>query len=294
MPSLTPTATATAACSKNGTDCWAYWKVEVDFPYNAATNSYNINAVWTARYGYIWHQPVITITQQLDCQTHGNLTWQSNGQGAGKAVFDGSSAYITCSVPSMKNMTSNNAEKFDNIIPIDKEGAALMPGPMSWVAGLVENTRQTANDFATPIFTLGDQYGNYDVKYVQHINGNVIESRLYLSQQSMAPFSWQPQSTQRYFWAGHQLTTQTVDPTWGAFLQPAFATLQSIQTSPSDVTHVAGPLVQPPFYALANYKTWYLSTKELTLYIGYDPQTDAYFQGMIEKVGGDPVKFGNS
>lgn len=87
---------------------------------------------------------------------------------------------------------------------------------------------------------------------------------------------------------------ETMDPTWGAFLNPALATIQSAQASaPADVIHVAGPLVQPPFYALGNYQEWSLSTEELTLYIGHDPETDTYFQGTIEKVGGDPVKFGN-
>ena len=148
---------------------------------------------------------------------------------------------------------------------------------------------------SAPIFTLGDQYGNYDVKYVQHYTGeNTVESHLYLSQQSIAPFAWQPKNAQRYFWAGHWLMSETVDPTWGAFLVPALATLQSAQTSaPADAIHVAGPLVQPPFYALANYQEWFLSTEELTLYIGHDPETGTYFKGRIEKVGGDPGRYGN-
>jgi hypothetical protein len=298
-PSPTPTATATHACLTN---CWAYWQVEMDFPYDPVTKSYSINAVWTARYGHVWHQPVITITQQLNCQTHGNLYFQDNGQGAGEAVLDGAGDYLTCDIPSMVGKTATEAASFINIIPLDNPGmseGALMPGPANWVAGLIERTAQRPEG-DMPIITLEDSYGNRDVKYVQRyaVNGDV-ESHLYLSQNSMAPFTWRPSANQRYFWAGHWLMSTSMNPTWGNFLSPVWATMKSAQlhqTTPAtvtDIVNIAGPAIQPPLYAIAPYQQWRMSTEALTLYVGFDPETGAYFQGTMEKIGFDPVKFGN-
>lgn len=301
-PTATPTATLTVTPSptSTATATWAYWQVEMDFPYDPVTNSYSINAVWTARYGHVWHQPVITITQQLNCQTHGNLYFQDNGQGAGEAVLDGDGDYLTCDIPSMVGKTGTEAASFINIIPLDNPGmseGALMPGPANWVAGLIESAAH-APEGDMPIITLEDSYGNRDVKYLQRYaeNGDV-ESHLYLSQNSMAPFTWRPSANQRYFWAGHWLMSTSMNPTWGNFLSPVWATMQSAQlhqtTSATDIVNIAGPAIRPPLYATAPYQRWRMSTEALTLYVGFDPETGAYFQGTMEKIGFDPVKFGN-
>jgi hypothetical protein len=312
-PSATPTETLTATATPTTpptplsvcvADCWAHWKVEVDFPYNAATNNYDIHAVWTAAYGYLWYQPVITLTETLNCQTHGNLQLQANSQNSGEAVFDGAGAYITCEVPSLVERTTSKASQFAGIIPVDDQLARkgpLITGPSTWVAGLVTLAPQAqSNRGDIPIITLEDRYGNHDLKYMQSYVSNgtatndTIESHLYLSGYSTAPFLWQASADQQYAWAGHSFMATTMDPTWSAFLRPALETIQSAPTrSATDIVHVAGPLVQTPLYAVAPDQAWNLSTDRLTLYIGYDPETGAYFQGTMEKVGFDPVKFGN-
>lgn len=232
---------------------WATWEIEVHFPKG------DIEAQLMVTTGYYDEEkeeevvlPVYKTT--LECKEHGWVPIEK-----GVATFSGDS-YFSCEVPSIAEIAYHMTDKQ---LIIGAQCECKDP----WIIGNISpESKYISSEPLNPIFYRDDLQISSPI-----LGGN--KSRLEFNVDNVSINSANFSLGQPFY----EFMAEFV-PSYGT----TFRFVPSFEVNRTHLTAIPSSINQQLF----------LSTEASTIYIGYNPVDDAYFEGQIERLNVDPACFG--